>query len=100
VTSDKAISIKRLTIEGTIAGISIAILCISLDYMRLFTPDLNALVDNLRYTLCPLFVLAFTNLVKTMGAVIALTILGNAVLYGTAFGGIAAVVVLVKKTFS
>ena len=56
-------------------------------------------MENLAFVLCPLFVLVYLNLVKTMAAVIVLTILGDAVLYGVAAGGIAAIVVVVKKIF-
>jgi hypothetical protein len=94
------VSIKKGILAGAIAGVAVAILCISLDYIRPFTTGLNAFVERTTFKLCPLYALGFSDSVKTMGTLIALTILGNAVLYGVGFGAIAAIASLIRRLFS
>lgn len=75
-----------------------AIILISLDHIRPFSPDANAVVERLTFKLCPVYVLGFTNFVSSNAALVVLTILGNALLYGAVFGGIAAILSAFKRS--
>jgi hypothetical protein len=92
--------IKRGIVIGAIAGSLIAILCLSIQDVRPFTPAVNTLIDSLTDSLCPLYGLMFTNLVSSIGAIYALTILGNTILYGVAGGLIAITISLFKRILS
>ena len=92
--------IKKGIVVGAIMGTLTAILCLSLEVIRPFSTDVNALVDSVTDPLCPLFVLRFMNLVSTMWAVYAITIVGNAVVYGIAGGLIAAIIFAFKRILS
>jgi hypothetical protein len=82
-------SIKVGAISGGIVGTGLAVVLLSLEYIRPFSPNANAFVERMTFKLCPLYVLGFTNLVSSEWMVVVLTILGNAMLYGIAFGIIA-----------
>jgi len=58
---------------------------------------LSSFVDRAIFTVCPLYVLGFTKAVSSKASWFLVTILGNAVLYGVAFGIIAAIVSLFKR---
>jgi hypothetical protein len=90
-------SIRVGAISGGIVGTGIAVVLLSLEYIRPFPPNANAFVERMTFKLCPLYILGFTNLVSREWMVAVLTILGNAVLYGIAFGIIAAIVSLFKR---
>jgi hypothetical protein len=84
---------------GSVVGAGIAILMISLDNMNLgrISISLSSFIDRTIFNVYPLYVLGFTNVVKSMAQVIILTILGNAFLYGVLFALIAFGVALVQK---
>jgi hypothetical protein len=90
-------SIKIGAITGAIVGAGVAVVLISLDNIRPFSPDTNAFVEKLTFKVCPLYVLGFMNVVTTMASVVVLTILGNAVLYGAVFAGVAGILSLFKR---
>lgn len=90
-------TIKSGTLAGVIVGTGIAVLLLSLEYIRPFSPDANAFVERTTFRLCPFYVLGFTDIVSSEWTVVALTILGNAVLYGIAFGIIAAIISLFRR---
>ena len=77
--------IKTGTVVGAIFGAGLAIALTSLDQTRPFSPNTNAFIDRAVFAACPLYVLGFSNSISSLGAVIALTIMGTAVLYGLAF---------------
>ena len=79
----------RGAVVGATVGIAIAIVMISLDQMRPFSVSANSLIERATFRLCPLFIFGFSNDVKSMTAVVIITILGNALLYGVLFALIA-----------
>lgn len=91
-------SIKNGTITGAVVGAGVAVLLLSLEYIRPFPPNANAFVERLTFKLCPVYILIFTNYVSKEWMVIVLTILGNAVLYGAVFGLIAGIFPLFKRS--
>ena len=90
-------SIKFGAILGGIAGTGIAVVLLSLEYIRPFPPNANAFIERMTFKLCPLYVLGFTNVVSREWRVGVLTIIGNTLLYGIAFGIIAAIISLFKR---
>jgi len=90
-------SIKTGAIAGAIVGAGVAVVLIALDHIGPLSPDANAFVDRLTFKLCPLYVLGFTNVVSHEWMVVVLTIIGNTLLYGIAFGIVAAIVSLFKR---
>jgi hypothetical protein len=90
-------SIKKGTIVGAVVGIGIAIILLSLDYVRLFSPNTNAAIERLTFRLCPLYILGFANGMGSMTVVVIVTILGNAILYGIVLGAIAALPTLFQR---
>jgi hypothetical protein len=91
-------SIKNGTITGAVVGAGVAVVLLSLEYIRPFSPNANAFVERLTFKLCPVYILIFTNYVSKEWMVIVLTILGNAVLYGAVFGVIAGIFSLFKRS--
>jgi hypothetical protein len=90
-------SIKTGAITGAIVGAGVAVVLLSLDHIRPFSPDTNAFIEKLTFKVCPLYVLGFMNVVTTMASVVVLTILGNAVLYGAVFAGVAGILAVLKR---
>jgi len=88
-------SIKNGAIIGAVVGTGVAVILLSLEYIRPFPGNGNAFVEKLTFKLCPAYI--FMNVVTKEWMVIALTILGNAVLYGLVFGAIAGVLSLFKR---
>lgn len=91
-------SIKTGAITGAVVGTGVAVVLISLVSIRPFSPDTNAFIERLTFKLCPLYVLGFSNAVSSMAAVVAIAILGNAILYGLVFGGVAGLLSLFKRS--
>ncbi len=73
---------KKSFINGVVVGAGIAVVLISLQHVRPFTPDGNAFVERLTFKACPLYMLGFMNGLKSVALVDILTILGNAIIYG------------------
>jgi len=92
-------SIKNGAITGAIVGASVAVVMIALDNSNLgrISIPLSSFVDRAIFTVCPLYVLGFTKTVSSKASWFLVTILGNAALYGIAFGIIAAIVSLFKR---
>jgi hypothetical protein len=90
-------SIKNGVITGAAVGVGVAVALLSLEYIRPFPPNANAFVEQATFKLCPIYILIFTNYVSKEWMVIGLTILGNAVLYGLAFGVLAALLGLFQR---
>jgi hypothetical protein len=84
------VSIKNWTIAGFITGICTAGFLMSLEYIKPFSPHVNAFAERMAFKLCPFYILGFSNLVSNEVELVALTILGNGIVYGIAFGAIAA----------
>ncbi|HEY1938111.1 MAG TPA: hypothetical protein VGJ33_09270 [Candidatus Angelobacter sp.] len=91
-------SIKNGAITGAIVGTGVAVVLLSLEYIRPFPGNANAFVEKLTFKLCPAYILIFMNVVSKEWMVVALTILGNAVLYGLVFGAIAGILSLFKRS--
>jgi hypothetical protein len=91
-------SIKTGAVTGAVVGAGVAVILLSLERIRPFSPDTNAFIERLTFKLCPLYVLGFSNAVSSMAAVVTLTILGNAVLYGLVFGGVAGLLSLFRRS--
>ena len=91
-------SIKNGVITGATVGVGVAVILLSLEYIRPFPPNANAFVERATFKLCPIYILIFTNYVSKEWMGIALTILGNAVLYGLVFGGVAGLLSLFKRS--
>jgi hypothetical protein len=75
-------AIKNGFITGAVIGAGVAVVLVSLQHVRPFSPDGNAFVERLTFKVCPLYMLGFMNGLKSMAMVDTLTILGNAVVYG------------------
>jgi hypothetical protein len=91
-------SIKNAAVTGAIVGAGVAVVLISLDHIRPFSPDTNAFVEELTFKVCPLYVLGFTKVVSNKASWFLATILGNAVLYGAVFAGVAGILSLFKRS--
>lgn len=87
----------RGAVIGAATGGGIAILMISLVQMGPFSIPINGFIEKATLRLCPLFILGFSNEVKSMTSLILITILGNAFLYGALFALIAVGVLLFRK---
>jgi hypothetical protein len=90
-------SIKKGTIVGGVAGICIAVILLTLNYVRPFSSDTNAAIERLTFRLCPLYILGFANRMGSMTVVVIITILGNAILYGGVGGALAALPALFQR---
>jgi hypothetical protein len=80
---------------GAALGTGVAIILITLTFARPFPWQVDGAVERLTFRLCPLFILGFG--MGSWASVIVVTIFGNAILYGTAFGAVAAVVSLCRR---
>lgn len=90
--------IKKGTITGMTVGTAIAVLLLSLEYTRPFSPNMNSLVERATFKLCPLYILGFSKSISSEAAVVGLAIIGNGFIYGAVFGGIAAVTSLFRRS--
>lgn len=88
---------KNTAMKGAVVGAGVAMVLLTLECVRPFSPNANAFVERLTFKLCPFYILSFTTYVSKEWTLIILTILGNAVLYGIAFWSTAAVAALVKQ---
>ena len=78
-------------ILGAAIGSGVAVLMISLVYLRPFSVPVNVFVERATFKLCPLFILGFTSVVGSTTSLCIVTVAGNALLYGAVFGAVAAV---------
>jgi hypothetical protein len=76
-------SVKKAFLYCALAGGSLAILLLSLTWLRPFPPKMNGLLDLATFRLCPLYGPWFTNLFDTSRGSILATIFGSAFLYGS-----------------
>jgi len=92
--------IRNVALVGAIVGSGVAVIMIALDNSNLgrISVPMHVFVDRAIFTVCPLYVLGFTNLVSDKASWFLATILGNAVLYGLGFGGIAGIVSLFRRS--
>lgn len=84
-------------LAGALVGAALAALLIGLDFSRVLPLGLHGPEETLTFQLCPLLILGFSNLVHSMAALVALTILGNALIYGAAGGIAVGVVGLIRR---
>ena len=77
-------SIKKVFFFGALVGAGLAALFMLLDWIRPFPADANAWVDRALFKICPFYVLGFSNLIHTWIGLIAISLIGNALLYGLA----------------
>ena len=89
--------IKAGTKLGAVVGASVAIILLTLTFVRPFPWYMNEAIEKLTFSLCPLFILAFANGMGSMTTVVIIAIIGNAILYGIVFGVIAAMISLYKR---
>ncbi len=89
-------SIKAGAIAGAAIGAGGAIILLSLEYIRPFSPHANSFVERLTFRLCPLYILGFANGIG-MATLVTITILGNAILYGIVFGVLVALATLLQR---
>jgi hypothetical protein len=90
-------SIKRGAAIGAGLGAGIAIILLSLEHVRPFSPQVNAVVEGLTFRLCPLYILGFANGMGSMAVLVIVMILGNALLYGVVLGIAAALWKLLQR---
>jgi len=77
---------------GSAVGAGLAVVLITLDLVRPFPWQVNGVVERLTFRrLCPLYVLGFANGMGSMTNVVVVTVIGNAILYGTIGAATAAV---------
>jgi hypothetical protein len=91
-------STKNGLITGAAVGAGIAVVMISLDNLRPFSVAVNSFIDRAAFIVCPLYVLGFSNDIPNKAVWYLVTILGNAVLYGAVFGGLAGLLSLFKRS--
>lgn len=77
---------------GAAVGIGVAVVLITLDLVRPFPVFVDDAIEHLAFRLCPLYILGFANGMGSMTNVVIVTIIGNAILYGFAFGIIATMI--------
>ena len=92
--------IRNAAVKGAIVGISVAVVMIALDNSNLgrISIPLHAFVDRAIFTVCPLYVLGFTRVVSSKASWFLAAILGNALIYGAAFAGVAGILSLFKRS--
>jgi hypothetical protein len=88
--------LKTGVITGALIGAGVAILLLSLEHIRPFSPHANAAIERLTFRLCPLYILGFANGIG-MAVLVTVTIVGNAILYGLALGILAAFTGLFRR---
>ena len=76
--------IKRVFCFGALVGASLAALFMFMDWIRPFPVPANVWVERTLFRICPFYALGFSNLVHSMTALIAMSLIGNALLYGVA----------------
>jgi hypothetical protein len=82
---NRFVSMKHAAIAGALTGSVVFISLISLNAMRLFSPNTNAFLEDLTFRLCPFYILGFSNEIHSMSALIVITLLTNAIIYAAAF---------------
>jgi hypothetical protein len=80
---------------GAAVGIGIAVLMVSIYYIRPFAFPVDGMVERLTFKLCPFFILGFA--LKSSTVLVVVTILGNALLYGVLFSVIVIGLELVRR---
>lgn len=92
--------IRNAAVTGTIVGSGIAVVMIALDNSNLgrISIPLHAFVDRAIFTVCPLYALGFSNDIPNKAVWFLVTILGNAVIYGAVFAGVAGILSLFKRS--
>lgn len=88
--------IRKAAMIGAAVGVGIASVLITLPFVNPFYTA-NGAIEGLTFRLCPLYFLVFANGMGSMTNVVIITIIGNAILYGIAFGIIAAIVSLYRR---
>jgi hypothetical protein len=88
-------AIRNAAMIGAAVGTGVAIVLITLTFVRPFPWQVDGAVEKLTFRLCPLFILGFG--MGSWTSVVVVTIVGNAILYGAAFGAIATVVSLCRR---
>jgi hypothetical protein len=88
--------IKKGAMIGTAVGVGIAVVLLTLPFVNPFYTA-NGAIERLTFRLCPLYFLVFANGMGSMANVVIITIIGNAILYGIAFGVIAAMLSLYRR---
>jgi hypothetical protein len=91
------VSIRKAAIAGGLTGLTVFILLISLNAMRLFSPDTNAFLEELTFRLCPFYIFGFSNEIHSMSALIVITLLTNAIIYAATFALIAVAIKGAKR---
>ena len=74
---------KKAFLVGALIGIVFAALFGILDWLRPFSVDMNAWVDRTMFVVCPFYGLGFADFVRNQFALIVVTLIGNAALYGS-----------------
>jgi hypothetical protein len=88
--------IRKSARIGAAIGAGVSIVLVTLTFVNPFH-SADGAIEWLTFRLCPLFILAFANGMRSMTGVVILTIVGNAILYGAAFGVIAALVSYLRR---
>jgi hypothetical protein len=91
--------LKTGAITGAIVGASVAVVMIALENSNLgrISIPLSVFIDRAIFTVCPLYALGFTKVVSNKASWFLAAVVGNAVLYGFVFAGIAGIISLVKR---
>jgi hypothetical protein len=84
----------KATAVGAVTGVAIAGIMIPLVQLGPYSlgpasASVNSFIQSSVFVLCPLFILGFFNDAESMTSLVLITVLGNALLYGTLFGLIA-----------
>ncbi len=88
--------IRKGAMIGAAVGVGLAIVLLTLTSVNPFYMA-NGAIEKLTFRLCPLYFLVFANGMGSMANVVIITIIGNAILYGIAFGIVAAFVTLYRR---
>jgi hypothetical protein len=81
---DIRFSVKNCALSGILTGATVATVLLPLSFARPFSAAANGFLERLAFQLCPLFILGFG--LKSWIWLFAFVFLGNALLYGLAFG--------------
>jgi hypothetical protein len=76
--------VKSCALAGMVTGVSVATILLSIIFTRPFSGAANGFFVRLTFQLCPLFILGFA--LKCWIWLFVFVFLGNALLYGLAFG--------------
>jgi hypothetical protein len=74
---------------GAVTGVGVAVIMISLVQLRPFSIPINGIIERASVRLCPLFILGFWSGITNTAELFAITIMGNAIIYGALFALIA-----------